>query len=87
MTVMWSILGGLLLIVWVLTLVDILGRHYAGGTTAGYIALVVILPFVGSIIYWAIRKPSSREVEQAYLAQTDATRAAAARPFDSTGMH
>jgi hypothetical protein len=87
MTAILMIIGGLLVIIWVLTLIDIVSRHYSVGTTAAYIALVLILPFVGTMIYWAVRKPSRREVEQTYLAQTDATRTAASRPFDSTGMH
>ena len=63
-----------LLIVWVLTIVDIIRRGYSGGTTAGYIALIVILPLIGSAIYWAVRKPSAAEVEQAYRAEADIRR-------------
>jgi hypothetical protein len=86
MTVMWSIIGALLFIVWVLTIVDILRRHYSGGTTVGYVALVVLLPFIGSLIYWAIRKPSADEVERAYLGEAEMRRSVASRPFDSTGL-
>jgi hypothetical protein len=87
MTVVELILGGVLLIVWTLTLVDIFRRHYSGWMTVGYIALIVILPFFGSAIYWAVRKPSREEAERAYLAQEDVRRSAASRPFDSTGMY
>ena len=64
MTWMWTGLGVIVLIVWVLTIVDIIRRGYSGGTTAGYIALIVILPLIGSAIYWAVRKPSAAEVER-----------------------
>jgi len=37
----------------VLSVVDIIRRHYSGWTTAGWIALILILPIVGSIIYWS----------------------------------
>jgi hypothetical protein len=86
MTAMWTILGILLAIVWVLTLVDIFRRHYSAGTTVGYLALTLILPFVGSLIYWAIRKPTAAEIEHAYRAETDVRQSAASRPFDSTGV-
>ena len=55
MTWMWTGLGVIVLIVWVITIVDIIRRGYSGGTTAGYIALIVILPLIGSAIYWAVR--------------------------------
>jgi hypothetical protein len=71
---MWSVLGVLVLIVWVLTLVDIFRRHYSGWTVVGYIALIIILPFIGSVIYWAVRKPTAAEVEQAYLGEADIRR-------------
>jgi hypothetical protein len=86
MTAVWIVLGSLLLIVCVLSVVDIVRRHYSGWTTLGYLALVVILPFVGSLIYWAVRKPSPDEAEQAYLEQAETRRSVASRPFDSTGL-
>jgi hypothetical protein len=45
----------------------------------------VFLPFVGSLIYWFVRKPTRDETEAEYLAQADVRRSAGARPFDSTG--
>ena len=86
MGAMWMIIGCLLLIVWVLSIVDIFRRHYSGGTTVGYLALVVILPFVGSIIYWAVRKPTQAEIDHAFSGQADTQRSVASRPFDSTGL-
>jgi hypothetical protein len=86
MTFMLSVIGVLLLIVWIITIVDIIRRHYSAGTAVGYIALVVLLPFIGTVIYWAIRKPSQSEVDHAYLAEADRRRSAGARPFDSTGL-
>jgi hypothetical protein len=60
MTVVWIVVGSLLLIVWVSTAVDIFRRHYSGWTTVGYLALIVILPFVGTLIYWAGNGPAIR---------------------------
>jgi hypothetical protein len=90
MTAMWTIIGVLLLIVVVISVVDIFRRHYSGGTTVGYLALVVILPFIGSLIYWGVRKPTEAEAEQASeraaLGQAEMRRSSASRPFDSTGL-
>jgi Phospholipase_D-nuclease N-terminal len=86
MSLLWIIVLSLLALVWVLSVVDIVRRHYPGWTTAGWIALVVILPVVGSVIYWFSRKPTGDEAEQQYLADADRRHSAGARPFDSTGF-
>ena len=86
MTLFWIIGGCALVVIWVLTIVDLFRHHQSGAATAGWLALIVLLPFIGAVIYWAKRKPSSDEVEQAYLAEADLRRSRAARPFDSTGL-
>jgi hypothetical protein len=75
-----------LAVVWVLTIADIFRRHYSGWTAVGWIALVVVLPFVGSLIYWARRQPTTAEIEQQQLAEASLRASAAHRPFDSTGI-
>jgi len=30
---------------------------------------VIVLPFIGSLIYWTVRKPSQHEVEEQALAE------------------
>ena len=86
MSVLWITVFCLVALVWVLSVVDIVRQHYSGSTTAAWIALVLVLPIVGSIIYLLVRKPGREEAEQQYLAEADRRRSAAARPFDSTGM-
>ncbi len=86
MTLLWIIIASALVLVWALTIVDVFRRHYPVWTTVGYLALIVILPFVGSLIYWMVRKPTPAQAEQEYLAQADRRRSAAARSFDNTGV-
>ena len=86
MSPLWIIVFCLVALVWVLSVVDIVRQRYPGRTTAGLLALVLVLPIVGSVIYWFGRKPRREEAEQQYLAEADRRRSAAARPFDSTGM-
>jgi hypothetical protein len=86
MTVLWIIGVSALAVIWVISIVDVFRRHYSGMATVGWLALIVLLPFIGAVIYWAVRKPSRDEVEQQYLAQAELRRSTAARPFDSTGL-
>jgi hypothetical protein len=83
MTVLWFIVGAMLLTVWVLSVVDIFRRHYSAGTTAGYLALIVLLPFIGTLIYWSVRKPTQEEAELEYRAEAELRRSAGARSFDN----
>jgi Phospholipase_D-nuclease N-terminal len=86
MTVFWIIGLSALAVVWVISIVDVFRRHYSGAATVGWLALIVVLPFIGALIYWGMRKPTTDEVEQAYLGEAELRRSAAARPFDSTGL-
>jgi uncharacterized protein (DUF58 family) len=80
MTFIWIVSACVLAVVWVLTIVDIVRRRYSTGATIGWIALILVLPFIGAIIYWLVRKPTAQEVEQAYLAEQDFRRGASPRP-------
>jgi cbb3-type cytochrome oxidase subunit 3 len=86
MTVLWFIVAILVVVVWALTLVDVFRRHYSTSKTIAWILLILILPFIGSLIYWAVRKPTRDEAEQEYLAEASMRHDRASRPFDSTGM-
>ena len=80
MTFIWIVSACVLAVVWVLSIVDILRRRYSTGTTIGWIALVLVLPFVGSVIYWLLRKPTAAEVDAAYLAEADFRRGGRTAP-------
>jgi len=86
MGLLWWILAVSVAIVWAITIVDIVRRRYSGWTAFGWIVLVVVLPFIGSLIYWARRSPSAAEVEEQRLAQASLRSSAAGQPFDSTGL-
>jgi hypothetical protein len=81
---LWFVLMAAVVVVWVITIVDIVRRHYSGWTTAGWIALIVVLPFIGSLVYWLWRKPSEDEVEYQAEAEAALRAARADRGFDST---
>jgi hypothetical protein len=81
MGLLWWVIAVAVAIVWVLTAVDIFRRHYSAGATVGWLVLIVVLPFVGSVIYWLVRKPTAAEAEQVYEAQADVRRSAGSRRF------
>jgi hypothetical protein len=62
-----------LLIVWALGVADILRRPLSGKATAGWLALVIILPFIGTLIYFLLRKPTEEEIMLAQEARSDGT--------------
>ena len=84
MTIIGITIGVALLIVWVITIVDVIRQPFSTKRTVAWLLLVVILPFIGAIIYWTMRKPEPGEAE--YFAEVDAQRRYEAqhRPFDST---
>lgn len=86
MSFIWWILAVAVVIVWVISLVDIFRRHLGAQRTAAWVLLVLILPVVGSIIYWALRKPEADDAQRTADAQRDRREQARRRPFDSTGF-
>jgi hypothetical protein len=72
--------AGMLLVVVVGTIVDVFRQHLSTGATVGWVALVIILPFIGAAIYWAARKPEPTDPEQLYRLEAEQRREAARRP-------
>jgi hypothetical protein len=65
---LWGTIAVLLMIVWVISVVDIVRRHLGASGTIGWILLVTVLPFIGAIVYWALRKPTQDELERLGIA-------------------
>jgi hypothetical protein len=72
MTIISITLAVALLIVWAITIFDIVRRHLGAKQTAGWLLLVVIVPFVGAIVYWATRNPEPGEAEYFAAAERQA---------------
>jgi hypothetical protein len=84
MTVLWTIIGVILVIVWIVSIVDILRHNLGMKQTVAWLLIVLILPFIGTLLYWALRRPSAEEAQRA-LASAEAMRHGGVRPpFDST---
>jgi hypothetical protein len=52
----WWLLGVLVLILWIAAIVDIIRKRHSrsGGKTAAWILLILILPILGTIIYFLV---------------------------------
>jgi hypothetical protein len=70
-TLFWIIVIPIVAVVVALTIYDIFRHHMGGWASAGWVLLVVILPLIGSIIWWAARKPLPGDVEAAYRAEAE----------------
>jgi type VI protein secretion system component VasK len=86
MSFIWWMLLMAVVIVWAISLFDIFRRHLGASRTAAWVLLVLILPLVGSMIYWALRKPEPGDAQRTADAQRDRREQAGRRPFDSTGF-
>ena len=84
MSFLWFILAAVLLVVWIGTAVDIFRRRLGVWKTVGWLVIALIIPFIGAIVYWALRKPDAAEGERAAAAEQDLRRERDQRGFDST---
>ena len=76
----WGILGFLLFIVWVITVIDIVRSHLGAQRTAAWLLIVILLPFVGALGYWVLRKPTEHDAEIAQQMAHGAPRQSGERP-------
>ena len=70
----WTLISICVAIIWVITLIDLFRRHLGAGPTAAWVLLVIVLPFVGALIYWIVRKPSTAEIEHSMEVHEDMRR-------------
>ena len=56
-------------VVWALGIVDIVRRPLSPVQTAGWILVVVLLPLIGTLIYFLLRKPTEEEMRHAQQAR------------------
>lgn len=60
-----------LIIIWALGLVDIVRRDLSRQTKAGWIVIVLLLPVVGTLVYFLMRKPTESEIRTSRDASQD----------------
>jgi hypothetical protein len=63
-----------LAIAWVVGLVDIFRHPMPTGQRVFWIAIVIVLPIVGTIAYFTLRKPTEEEIRAAQAAAAERRR-------------
>ena len=86
MSLIWWTIAVAVVIVWAITVVDLVRRHLGAKRTTAWLLIVIILPFVGAVLYWALRKPEPGELERSADGERDRREQARRRPSDSTGL-
>jgi Phospholipase_D-nuclease N-terminal len=86
MSIIWVAVGVALVIVWGITVFDIIRRHLGAKRTSAWLLIVVLLPFVGALGYWVLRKPEPGDAAGAAAVERDRREQAQRRSFDSTGF-
>jgi hypothetical protein len=64
MTALWIVLAVVVAVVWVLTVSDIIKRDLNGGQTATWLIIVLVVPLLGSLFYWAMHRSTPPDTMQ-----------------------
>ena len=55
------------ILLWGAAILDVIRRHYSGWAIVGWLLLILVLPIIGPLIYFATRRPTAEDVEKSYL--------------------
>jgi Phospholipase_D-nuclease N-terminal len=85
-TFLWITLATIVAVVWILGLVDLFRRRLDLKHTIAWLLIVILLPILGTILYWMLREPDAGELERIAAAERDIRHGRHEQPFDSTGF-
>jgi hypothetical protein len=74
-TFVWVFILLPLIVVWAIGVFDIVRRPLSRPATAAWIVTVLVLPFIGTLVYFLLRKPTQQELELQQTAAADAPHA------------
>jgi glycerol uptake facilitator-like aquaporin len=74
------------ILLWGCALLDLIRGNHSGWAIVGWMVVILVIPIIGPMIYFALRKPTRNEVDEKYLADRELQRAAAARPVGGPGL-
>jgi hypothetical protein len=57
MSVLWGVMAVVVAAVWLVTVSDLVRRHLGTKRTVAWLLVVLILPLIGSALYWVLRGP------------------------------
>jgi hypothetical protein len=75
-------------LLWGCALFDLIRGHHSGWAIVGWMVLILVIPIIGPMIYFGLRKPTHQadDAEQQYLAQRALQQEAARRPVGGPGL-
>ena len=57
------------ILLWGCALWDLIKGHHSGWAIVGWMLLILVVPIIGPMIYFAVRKPTTQDVDEQYLAE------------------
>jgi phospholipase D-like protein len=63
-TFVWVFILVPLIVVWAIAVVDIFRRPLSLMATATWIVVVLVFPFIGTLVYFIFRRPTQEEIRQ-----------------------
>lgn len=74
------------ILLWGAALMDLIRGHHSGLGIVAWMLVILLIPILGPLIYFAARKPTRADVDQAYLAQRDLERTNTGRSTGNVGV-
>jgi hypothetical protein len=74
------------ILLWGAALFDLIRSHHSGWAIVGWMLLILVIPIIGPMIYFAFRRPSQSEVDQDYLARRELERDRTAQRAGGIGV-
>jgi len=85
-TFIWIVIATAVAAAWLLGIVDIFKRRLDAKHTVAWLLIVLMLPILGTILYWVLREPDPGDLRRAEAAQRELRQQRHDQPFDSTGL-
>jgi hypothetical protein len=74
------------ILLWGCALLDLIRGHHSGWAIVGWMLVILLIPIIGPMIYFGLRKPARPDAEQQYLAERALQQEAARRPVGGPGL-
>jgi hypothetical protein len=62
------------ILLWGAALLDLIRGHHSGWAIVGWMVVILVIPIIGPMIYFAFRKPTHGELDRDYLAARELER-------------
>ena len=74
------------ILLWGAALLDLIRSHHSGLAIVGWMLVILVIPIIGPMIYFAFRRPSRDEIDKDYLARRELERDHTAQRVGGIGV-